>query len=251
MLTGEHARSVGAGAAQSIGWLRSPHWSSSAGRYRDALAAALVLFDTDVPPDATLVLPDLVEAAVRSGEVDVADEALARLVDRRRVQRHRMGARPARAAEQWSPTAMRPRRDTRRRSNASSTRSFARITRRAHLLYGEWLRREKRKTDARMHLGTARAMFEQMGAAGFEARRVRGARGNGCPCSARDRPSGRAISRRRRSTSRAAPRSVTRTPRSQSSSTSARAPSTTTCGRCTGSSASGRRRELRRRFPSR
>src|SRR5215813_8526767 len=41
---------------------------------------------------------------------------------------------------------------------------------RAHLLYGEWLRRERRHTDARTELHVAHDMFEQMGMEGFVER---------------------------------------------------------------------------------
>jgi len=41
---------------------------------------------------------------------------------------------------------------------------------RAHLLYGEWLRRERRHTDARTELHVAHDMFDQMGMEGFVER---------------------------------------------------------------------------------
>jgi DNA-binding CsgD family transcriptional regulator len=41
---------------------------------------------------------------------------------------------------------------------------------RAHLLYGEWLRRQRRRRDARDHLGRAYEIFDSVGAAAFAER---------------------------------------------------------------------------------
>ena len=52
------------------------------GNYQAALRSALAVYDADAPPAGTRVLPDLVEAAARTGETELAHAAVARLADR-------------------------------------------------------------------------------------------------------------------------------------------------------------------------
>jgi len=59
---------------------------------------------------------------------------------------------------------------TGRRSNASGGPRLAFELARAHLLYGEWLRRERRRIDSRVLLRLARDTFTSMRAEAFAAR---------------------------------------------------------------------------------
>jgi DNA-binding NarL/FixJ family response regulator len=59
---------------------------------------------------------------------------------------------------------------------------------RAHLLYGEWLRRERRRTEAREQLATAHNMLEAMGIAGFAERARRELRATGATARKRSAP---------------------------------------------------------------
>ena len=63
-----------------------------------------------------------------------------------------------------------PKPTTGRRSTSSANTRIAVHLARAHLLYGEWLRRCNRRVDARIELHTAHEMFTRMGAEGFAER---------------------------------------------------------------------------------
>lgn len=113
---------------------------------------------------ATRSTPDLVEAAVRVGRPEAAEEPLA-LYRRWAAQArlpwidallHRCQAMLAAddAADQHFTAAL--------RLHEQDSRAFEHA--RTRLLYGEWLRRVRRKTDARAQLRAAQEAFDRLGA---------------------------------------------------------------------------------------
>src|SRR6478752_705679 len=103
---------------------------------------------------------ELVEAAVRSGHTDVAADALRRLAERTTPS----GTDWARGVEARS-RALLSEGDTAERLYLESIERLGRTRirvelARAHLLYGEWLRRERRRIDARAQL---RKVFNKLG----------------------------------------------------------------------------------------
>ncbi len=140
------------------------------GRYEAALAAARDACDGPSPYVVTSTLPDLIEAAVRSGERELASAAVARLAERTipagthwalgTLTRARALLAEGVDAQRLYEDAI----DHLRRSRTAPALA------RAHLLYGEWLRRERRRREAREELRTARDMFVFMGAQAFAER---------------------------------------------------------------------------------
>jgi DNA-binding CsgD family transcriptional regulator len=140
------------------------------GRYPDALAAAQRASEYEDLGVFGWALAELVEAGARSGAPDVAAAALERLAERTCASGTDwalgMQAR-SRALLSDSQTAGPLYREAIER--LARTRIAVHLAR-AHLLYGEWLRREDRRTDAREQLRTAHQMFAAMGAEGFAER---------------------------------------------------------------------------------
>ncbi len=141
----------------------------SLGRYRQAYGRVLAVFRDDRLGIGTLALPDVVEAAARCGELAVAREALTRLQDRAEASGARWGlgrlaSCQALLGEDGAEGLYGQAIDL-----LESTAALPDLAR-THLLYGEWLRRQRRRRDARLHLGSAYEMFVEMGANGFAAR---------------------------------------------------------------------------------
>jgi DNA-binding CsgD family transcriptional regulator len=145
--------------------------SNGLARYDEALTAAeQASGDPDKLGLATWALAELIEAAARTGAPERASGALQRLA-----------AATSPAATDWALGIQ-----ARSRALLSGDSHAERLyleaierlgrTRirselaRAHLLYGEWLRRQGRRRDAREQLRTAYQMLDAMGIAGFAER---------------------------------------------------------------------------------
>jgi DNA-binding CsgD family transcriptional regulator len=119
---------------------------------------------------AAWALPELIEAASRTGQTRVAGDALERLAAAASVAQtdwaQGIHAR-SRALLSDRETAEPPYREAIERLGRSSLRPDLA---RAHLLYGEWLRREGRRADARTQLRTAHDMFTAIGMQAFAER---------------------------------------------------------------------------------
>ncbi len=159
-------------------WVVANEWGSAQrynglGRYDDALSAAeRAAEDPHGLGPSIWVLTELIEAAVRSGRPERASGPLAQLTELAHAAGTdwALGTR-ARAAAMLAEGAGAERlyreaieRLSRIRTHGSQTLA------RAHLLYGEWLRRQHRRVDAREQLRITHAMLADMGAEAFAER---------------------------------------------------------------------------------
>ncbi|HEV2244883.1 MAG TPA: AAA family ATPase [Streptosporangiaceae bacterium] len=150
------------------------------GRYADALAAAQQATEGS-PADlfANWAVAELIEAATRSGVPELAAGALQRLSATARASETdwALGVEArSRALVSDGENAEALYREAVHRLGRTRLRwELARV----HLLYGEWLRRENRRIDAREQLRTAYQMLAGMGAGGFAERAARELRATG------------------------------------------------------------------------
>ena len=139
-------------------------------RHQEALTAARQASEHAHVYVSMSALPELIEAAARTGSTRIARDALDLLAERTRAggteeglgieARSRALLTEGKAAEGHYREAVGRLGRTRRRPEAA----------RAHLLYGEWLRRERRPAQAREQLRTACQMLDEMGMEGFAER---------------------------------------------------------------------------------
>ena len=167
----EHATARGQGLAVSMAQWTAAVLYNGLARYDEALAAARQVTAHDIDPYPNMwALPELVEAAARVGETDVAREALDRLAEMTQPA----GTDWALGTEARSRALLSDGED----ADLLYREAIERFGRtglrpelaRAHLLYGEWLRREGQRRVAREQLRTAHQMFASIGMEGFAER---------------------------------------------------------------------------------
>jgi DNA-binding CsgD family transcriptional regulator len=152
------------------------HWTAAIlanglGQYADALAAASQASeDTATLYISMWALPELIEAAVRSGNEAVAAAALERLADFTQAGGTDFGlgiqARCRALLSEGQTAEDRYREAIDRLGRTKLRPELAR----AQLLYGEWLRRENRRVDARAQLRAAHDLMDAIGMEAFAER---------------------------------------------------------------------------------
>jgi DNA-binding CsgD family transcriptional regulator len=166
------ASEIGQAAAGGQGMATYAHCAAAVlyngfARYDEAAAAARRAAANPVDPfHSVWVLPELVETAARTGDAGLARDALARLAETTQPA----GTDFALGIEARSRALLSHGAD----ADGLYRQAIDRLRRtrlrpelaRAHLLYGEWLRSEGRRTDAREQLRTA---YDMLAAIGMEA----------------------------------------------------------------------------------
>jgi DNA-binding CsgD family transcriptional regulator len=143
---------------------------NSLGKYQLARAAAQRASEYDELAISSWALPELIEAASRSANAELAADALARLRPRTQAAgtawalgieaRSRALLSDGAVAEELYREAI----------SQFEQSGIESALARARLIYGEWLRRARRRLDARQQLRHAQQMFAEMGANAFADR---------------------------------------------------------------------------------
>jgi ATP/maltotriose-dependent transcriptional regulator MalT len=171
--TVKEARAGGMGRLIDFAAYASSVLDNGRGRHDAARDAAWRAFQRDHMGYGPFVVPELAEAASRTGDLESVRIAVEWLSERTRVTPTdwALGIEArVRAMLSEGETADTLYRD----SIARLGRTHVRLElARGHLLYGEWLRRERRRVDAREQLRTAHEMLTTMGIEAFAERAQR------------------------------------------------------------------------------
>jgi DNA-binding CsgD family transcriptional regulator len=177
--TSRAATERGLGRTVSFADYASSLLDNGLGRHDAARDAAWRAFQRDELGYGPYVVPELAEAASRTGDLELVKAALRWLSERTRLAptewalgieaRVRALLGEGEAAERCYRASI---------AHLGRTRVRVQLAR-AHLLYGEWLRRQRRRLDARAQLRTAHDLLEAMGIEAFAERARRELRATG------------------------------------------------------------------------
>jgi DNA-binding CsgD family transcriptional regulator len=168
--TVQEATAHGLGRPLNFAAYASSVLNNGLGRHEAARDAAWRAFQRDQLGYGPFIVPELAEAASRTGDGALVRAALQWLSERTRVTptEWALGIEArVRALLSEGEDAERLYRES--IAQLGRTRIRAELAR-SHLLYGEWLRRERRRADAREQLRTAHVMLDAMGAGAFAER---------------------------------------------------------------------------------
>jgi len=137
------------------------------GRYQSALGHAMEVYRDDPPGVGNVVLPLIVEAGVRAGQHEAAAVALTRLTERARAAGTPWGLGLLARCEALMSAGEQAEARYRESVELLSQVPVALDLARTRLLFGQWLRRRRRRGEARQHLRAAHQVFDSCGAVPF------------------------------------------------------------------------------------
>ena len=171
----ERTRTAVTGRGEGIG-LSVLDWASAVlynglGRYQEACSAALRVAARPHDLNPSLwVMAELIEAAVRAGTPELATDTHERLVSMTRASGTDWALGISARSEALLVDGSRAEDLYVEAIDRLGRTRIAVDLARAHLLYGEWLRRQRRRTEARAELGVAHALFSDFGMEAFAER---------------------------------------------------------------------------------
>ncbi|AQT81626.1 transcriptional regulator [Mycolicibacterium litorale] len=140
------------------------------GQYGEALAVCTEALEFDDVGMYGHLLNEMVEAAARAGKTSIAETATARLIERAEATGNATALGYAARAEALTTSGPAAEHKYRTAITELERSPLKVMAARTHLLFGEWLRRENRRAEARDELRSAHGMFLEMGADGFAER---------------------------------------------------------------------------------
>jgi DNA-binding CsgD family transcriptional regulator len=166
----EDATARGEGSEITVVLFASAILHNGLGQYDEALTTCTSALEYDDVGMYGHLLNEMVEAAARSGETSIAETATTQVIERAEATGNATAlgyAARAKALTTAGPEAEHEYRTAIRELERSPLKV---MTARTHLLFGEWLRRENRRVEARDELRVAYEMFQRMDADSFAER---------------------------------------------------------------------------------